>query len=273
MKFYKLLLVAIFQLTVVLAFQVTRAKVSVNEQSIEFGEINTLEIKQLPLETTKDSIEFEIYLDEVSHQPHQGVIMLGNGKGLDFPVFPKFNLAKSAYKISLSAAKIPVNIRNLDKIIVRFIVSEEQGLIKHLGELIPSPELKDLVKYEPSPRLGIEPEIHHIFQKDPATVNPVIPLVFIGGAIALFLGLISLWTGSIGSKLIGNLHNIQTLQLLNNVSFLMILLGYEVIFIRYYLGQSIFQTLFHSFILAGPAIYLGSRTFRFLAKLRAIGRA
>lgn len=264
------LLAATFAITMKLA------QIKVNDDIIHYGEISTQEIKQLKLESTKDKLEFDIHLDDIASVPHQLLITLGDGKGFDLPLYPKFNLDKKALKLVLTANKIPVNIRNLDKIHINLIVAEagnNQNLYKPLGEFIPTEELKKLVPYKKPERIGIKPEIHHIFKEDPKTVNPFFPIIFSGADLVVFLGLLGAWMTLLGKDKFGTFMNTPVTTFSCNVGFLGCLLAYEFVFFKYYLGTSIFTTLLYGFILAGPTIFLGSRSFRYLAHLRHIGKA
>lgn len=265
-------LLIVFYITTVLAVSISKAKVSVNDKSIEYGQISTMEIKQLPIESTKDKIDFEIYLTDIESQPHQMIISLGSGNGLDYTLFPKFNVAKKALKASITASKLPLNIRNLDKIVIKLIIgdSNHQNLVKYLGELVPSEDFQKLIPYKYHERIGLKPEIHHIFRTSPETINPIFPIVFIGFNTVVFLALVATWFSF--PTIFSNFKGISGLQLATNASFLSCIFGFEVVFVRYYLGQTIFTTMFHCFVLSIPSIILGSRTFRWLAGLRKIGR-
>ncbi|EGV66071.1 hypothetical protein PSN45_003104 [Yamadazyma tenuis] len=258
------------------AISLKEATVKVNKDFFHLGEISTLELKQLSLESTKDKLEFEIHLNDVSKQPQQALITLGDGKGLDVTLFPKFIVDKKILKLSTTASKIPVSIRNLDTIFINLIVADSgssTNLYKRLGEFVPSEPLKELVPYKQAERIGIKPEIHHIFRQDPSTVSAVIPIAFSGAAVVVLVALLGMWVSSIGQDLYGLVKSTPGTQIVNNVVFLSTLLGFEVVFVRYYLGTSIFTTLFHSFVLGIPALVSGSRAFRFLGYLRKIGKA
>lgn len=274
MKLHQFVL-GLFFISTAIAISLSSAVVRVNDKTIHFGEITTQEIKQLDLQSTKDKIDIEVYLNEVTDQPHQAIISLGNGKGLEFPLFPKFSMEKKAFKASLTASKIPINIRNLENIIITLIVgkSGEDNLYMTLGELIPNEEFKGLVAYKKAPRIGYKPEIHHIFREDIKTVNPFIPIVFIGAAIILFLGLIGVWIAQLGDDMNGLTKSIPTAQAFSNSVFLLCIVGYEIIFFRYYLGTSIFSTLFQCFVLSIPSIFYGASALKHFAHLRQIGKA
>lgn len=265
----------LFFISTAIAISLSSAVVKVNDKSIHFGEISTQEIKQLDLQSTKDKIDIEVYLDGVTDQPHQTLIMLGNGKGLEFPLFPKFNLDKKALKVTLTANKIPVNIRNLDSILITLIVGksgESSNLYKSLGEIVPSKEFQSLVPYKKAERIGYKPEIHHIFRDDIDTVNPFIPIVFIGVDIIVFLGLIGVWISLLGDDMNGLSKSVTSAQAFSNGIFLLCIVGFEIIFFRYYLGTSIFTTLFHSFVLSIPTIFYGASALKYFANLRRIGK-
>ncbi|CAK7905738.1 dolichyl-diphosphooligosaccharide--protein glycosyltransferase subunit Swp1p [[Candida] anglica] len=256
------------------AYTITEGSVSVGDDKVEIGEFNAQVVTPLSF-GAKDKIDVSLKVDELSTKPHQAVITIGDGNGLDLSFVPTVLTASNTVKLSIPAAKLPESLKSQLRLFVKVILADKDNsgnLYRTLAELEPTSELRTSSKYKKAERVGIKPEIHHIFREDPSTVNPIIPLVFIGGAIVLFLGLLIAWTSALSSNLLAHFSDLTGLQLLYDFSFLSCLFGYEVTFARYYLGASIFTTLFYVFVLAGPSIYFGSRVFRDLAKFRKIGK-
>lgn len=277
MKLLAPLLCALQLVVLGFSYSISEATVKVNNEAIHFGEITTQEIKQLNLHSPKDKLDIEVQLleEKSSSQPHQVLIMLGDGKGLDMPFFPKYNVEKNAIKLVTAASKLPLSIRNLDIISISLIVAHPgntANLYKSLGQLVPSAEFKDLIPYKPSSRIGYKPQIFHTFKQDPSMVNAFIPVVFSGVGFMLFMGLLGAWVAGSGSDLFGASKGMSTSQLLVNTAFLTCLLGFELIFIAYYFGMSIFSSLYYAAILAVPTVYFGSSTFRDLASSRKLGK-
>lgn len=264
-------------LMVTLSFSVSEGTVKANGKSVTFGEMNTLEVKQLSIDSPKDRIDVNLKLkDDFSNAPHQIVITLGNNKGLDSSFVPKFQAESKSISLSIPVKSISERLKIEDKLFLNLIIgdySNKANLIKSLVEIIPTNDLKALSTYSRVSNVGIKPEIHHQFREDTTTVNPLIPLFFIGIATVLFLAFLAAWGTAIKSDLFGTFNQVSGIKLIYNFGFLICLIGFEFTFIRYYLGSSIFVTLFHSAILGGPSIYFGSRVFRDLAKYHKAGSA
>lgn len=259
------------------AFSISKGSIKSNGESVAFGEMNTQEVKQLTINSPKDKIDISLNLkDDFSKAPNQIVVSLGNNKGLDSSYVPKFDASSKLISLSIPVKKIAERLKIEDKLFLNLIVGDSgssANLFKSLVEIIPTEELKASSTYTEVERNGIKPEIHHQFREDPKTVNPLIPLVFIGGATALFFGLVVAWGTMIGSDLFGTFNQVSGCKVVYNLGFLISLVGFEFTFIRYYLGATIFVTLFYAFVLGGPSIYFGSRVFRDLAKYHRAGRA
>lgn len=260
-----------------LAYTVSEGKVKVGSQVVEYGEFNTQEIKQLSIDL-KDKIELELTLGgDVAEKPHQLVVTLGNGEGLEASFIPSFIPTSQLVKLSIPIIKIPASLKTQDKLFLHLIAADanhkEPNLHKFLAEVIPEENLKVNTKYEKAPRIGIKPEIHHIFRTDEATVNPVVPLAFIGAAVGLFLVLVASWVGFIGSDLFGTFKTITRIGFIQHVGFFGSLVAFEVIFVNYYLLTSIFKTLAHVLAVGLPSIYFGSKVLRTLSAQRKVGRA
>lgn len=261
----------------VLAYRIVEGSVSVGDDNIEIGEFNAQVIRQLPI-GPKDKIEVSLKIDELTKKPHQSLITVGTGNGLEYSVVPQVSFAANSIKASIPVTQFPPSIKAQDILFLRIILADKNNadgnLLQSIVELIPTSDLHASIpsSYKKAERIGIKPEIHHIFKSDPSTINPFIPVVFIFGVITLFLGLIIAWATSIGNDLFNHFSDISGIQLIYDLSFLSCLVGYEITFVKYYLGSSIFTTMFYAAVLGGPSVYFGSRVFRDLAKFRKIGK-
>lgn len=266
---------ALLQLiAVTVAYVVTEGTVTLGSKTVHFGEIETREIKTLDIELPKDVIQIAASLQDVATHPHQLVVSLSStsNKALATHYVPTF--ANSKLNLKIPVGKLPEVLKIQDSLSLDLIVADsKKQLYKHLCVIVPSEEFQTTSKYTEKPRIGYKPEIHHIFRADPETVNPIIPVVFIGGAVALSLALFGAWFAFVGPKaLFSSFKSISSTQLTYNIGFLASLIGFEYTFIKYYLGQSIFTTLFNGAILSLPSIYFGSKVLRYLGQTRKAGK-
>ncbi|CAI5757580.1 unnamed protein product [Candida verbasci] len=260
-------------LSLSIAFTLT-GTIKLNKQKITYGEIETKEIKQIYLNSPKDTIEINLSSKEINEKPEQIMFSLSDSKQQNLVTHYVPSVSNSKIKLSIKSAQLPEVLKIKDSLLLNLIIADKEvKFTKFLLEIIPTSEFKETSNYKSKSKIGIQPEIHHIFKADESTVNPIIPLVFISVAVVLFLGLVSSWVGFIGvNNLFKTFKTISTGQLLQNVAFLISLIGFELNFIKYYFGQSIFTTLFYGFILLIPSIYFGTSVLRFLSKNRKIGK-
>lgn len=265
---------AFFLLTAVWAYTIESGYLRVNNEEIALGEMMTQQIRQLALESPKDKIEVEVVLKEKTALPSQLVVAFLSIANPDYSVQKVAKFAEGRkIKAEWTAGKLP-DVLKTGPVAVHLIVGLNEGtLYKQLGQLEPSTEFAATSLFNHQLKMGAQPEIHHQFRGDNATVNPIIPLVFIGGAVVLFLALLGAWVLGIGpNALFYQFKVVSGAQLMANIAFLSTLVGFEVNVAKYYLGQSIFTTLFYAFVLAGPSVYFGSKVLRFLKANRVAGR-
>lgn len=250
--------------------------IKLNDKKITFGEINTQEVKQLSIESPKDVIEISLKSKDIDGKPEQIWISLADSEDQSIVTHYVPTVKRSSITTNIKTSTLPDVLKSKDKLILSIVIADSKSkdnLLRRLAEILPSPEFQATSKYQQKERIGIQPEIHHIFRGDEKTVNKIIPVAFIGVAVGLFVGLLGLWFGFIGvNNLFRTFKTITTTQLLYNVSFLISLAGFELNFYKYYLGQSIFTTLFYGFILSIPCVYFGVSVLRSLATNRALGK-
>lgn len=225
------------------------------------------QVHSATLESPKDVFALALRID-ATDVPHQIMYLLSDGNGLDFPVFPPYYEPDHLVKQKITVESIPNALKAQDKFYITLVVAsdndEEENIEERLLEINFSDAFREAYESEEHSRLGAKPEIHHIFNTDQATVNPIVPIVFSLIAGALLFALFGSWTTYLSGSLLGNFEqaNVKTL-------FLVVLASFEVTFVRYYLGATIFTTIFHVAILAVPALIIGSKALRLLAQLRA----
>ena len=275
------LLGAVAQLAMgVMSYSIQSGLARVNEDIIQYGEAEIQLIRLLTLENMKDKLDVELKLDykDVTKKPHQFVITLGDDNGHDLLFVPNYLSAYDVYKLSIPVNKIPLSLRVKEKLFLKAIVASSgpkkhgENLRRNLAEV----RFGDVIKltaqlaYVPAERFGLKPEIHHQFASEASTVNAIIPIVFSAGAIILLLALLVSWASLLGDDLLRNFTRLSGAQVLNHGVFLTSLVGYVAMFYRYYLGTSIFTTLFNAFVLTAPTIFFGSRSLRDLAVFRKL---
>lgn len=264
-----------FFVRIALSYSLTEATIKIGDESVTLGEFNTQEIKQLPINNVRDSISVSLKFDSLKKVPSQLVVTLGDNKGLVTTYVP--SIKENSAAISIPVKKFPDVLKVQDKLFLNLIVSSPEtdaNIFKTLTEVIPSPIFKESSNYQVKKSIiGKKPEIHHIFNSDPSTINATIPLAFIAGSIGLFVILLGTWASIACSSVTEGLKGLSGKNGLYTVGFLSSIVGIEFNFVRYYLGQSIFSTLFNVSILALPTIYFGSKVLRKLFEDRKIGKA
>lgn len=259
-------------LSAVYAYTITLGFLRVNEKQITIGEVNTQQIQTLEIDGARDEIAVLVKLDE-TETPRQFVIQFLSVEHPEYLMQKVAKHGKNGGLVVLTAGQLPDAIKT-GPIAVKVIVGLESGHTQRLlGQLVPSVEFIALVAHEPIIEFGEKPEIFHQFRGDPAMVNPLVPMAFMGAACALFVSLALGWLGVIGPEaLMYQFKFISATELTFNASFLVILLLVQFNWYLYYAGQLIFDTLKYTLVLAVPAVFLGSKVLRFLKKAKANGR-
>lgn len=274
-------LAGLFQLMAfVFAYTITEGVINIEDQAIYYGEIMTQEIKQLLIDSPKDKLEMRLKMNsDIDTAPHQIVVSISSADNSNLithyiPVFTVNN----EIKLSIPLNKLPEVLKTKSKLLMHLIVADEdpnfKNMNKQLLELLPTTNFQKTASYKSTDAIiGYKPEIHHIFQGEQKQVGSIIPILFIGCAIILFIGLNLSWNAIIGKDLYRSFSYITSTQLSYNVFFLLSIMGFEYNIFQYYLGQSIFTTLFRGFIISLPGIFFGSKVLRYLRNQRLAGKA
>ncbi|ODQ79341.1 hypothetical protein BABINDRAFT_167210 [Babjeviella inositovora NRRL Y-12698] len=252
------------------ALTISEGSVTVGSQKAKFG----FEAISAPLTlNAQDSITVSFKLD-TADTPDQVMVLLGNERGLETSYFPV--VTGTTAKLVIPAAKIPAALKAQHRLVLNlvlgafgkevyddedkgFVTSHEEPLFLQIGELQPSKELLQQ-PFESAPRFSAKPEIIHQFRDSSQTVNPAIALVFVGGIGALFVGLLGVWL-SFGVLNVKNAPSANG-NLVFHVGLLGSIVAFEVVFFKYYVSSSVFATIARIAVLAGPAVFSGSRVFR-----------
>ncbi|KAI3403877.2 hypothetical protein KGF56_003307 [Candida oxycetoniae] len=278
MHIKKVIPLSIFALHALASRSIT-GSVSIDDKAIHFGEIDTQEVKVLPIESAKDSIKIHLKDNALDKTltPEQIMFTLADAEKPSTSTHFVPVVKDNSIDLVIPAATIPDILKSKNTLVLSLTIADskkELNLVKRLLELKPSSELQSASKYtKKNLDFGLQPEIHHIFREDEKTVNPVVPIVFIAASSVIFLALIASWVGFIGvNEMFKTLKTTSSRQLLQNICFLLSLLGFEINFVQYYLGQSIFTTLLCGFILSFPCLNFGRSVSRALARNRALGK-
>ncbi|RLV92112.1 Dolichyl-diphosphooligosaccharide--protein glycosyltransferase subunit SWP1 [Spathaspora sp. JA1] len=269
------IVIAILNLLVsALALSNLKGVIKIGNNLVHIDDVSA-ETKQLNLDSPKDSIIIELTKDAESDRPEQILLALADATtpSIVTHFIPIVSDDTDSIKTMISVAKLPEVLKSKDKLILSIIIAgskSSDNLHAKLVEILPSADFKQTSTYVSTPRIGIQPEIHHQFKSEEKTINPIFPIVFIIIAGVIFLGLVGYWTSFIGSEFARSFKRITSGQLLYNVSFLITIVGFELNFARYYFGQSIFTTLFYGFFLAISGVYFGVRVLRSLAINRTL---
>lgn len=259
----------------VLAYSSLEGFVKIGKNKITFGEIETQEVKQLFIDSPKDAIDITLESKDITKRPEQVWLSLEDFSDPSLVAHFVPTVSEERIHTSIKANSLPEVLKAKEKLILRIIIADStssKNLYRKLVEIIPSPEFQQSSTYKPKERFGLKPEIHHIFKEDENEANPIFPTAFIGVSNTLFFILIGTWFRHVGRDLIPTWKSISWTQLFHNIVFLITLLGFEVNFIKYYFGQSIFTTLFYAAILGLASVYFGVRVLRSLAQNRILGK-
>lgn len=123
-------------------------------------------------------------------------------------------------------------------------------------------------EYKRPERFEALPEIKHVFRAPPRTVNSVIAVGCAGVVAFLLVSVL----GVFASNGLGSVTKAFSDSPVGHAGLVGSLVAYEVVFIMYYLGSSIFTTLAAVGAVTPIAIYTGSRALRELRARRIAGQ-
>ncbi|QLL30486.1 hypothetical protein HG536_0A03030 [Torulaspora globosa] len=241
------------------------------KRGIMIGKIdsNTQEMqKPLVIDNSTGEIDFSFAI-EARDRPSQVALLLGlPERDLEVVMEPKVTEHGELimYKFKIDQSTVP-------KALLYFAQAEEQPLTasvilakpeNHKNNVLASPfkirvDLDEAVEYRRPARYGAKPEIIHEFNPEPKTAPwKLVQFFIILIALATF-GLVIAWMSSGALNFNSVPTNFNVVYLL---FFILSIIGFEYIFVRYYAGTSIFDTLFAVLYLAIPSLWLGTKFLR-----------
>lgn len=203
-----------------------------------------------------DTLQLSFVSDESLEQAHVLVGDPENALEMTYKPVQKYIEESSSYlyKFNIPLPRISKYLKNRDELMVTLLAANTDSTIfKSLFKL----EVENPVVYESElvSRLTAEKQIFHIFQEPAKTVATHVGQAFSLVIVAIFAVLLFSWLAT----------GLVSLRLSSIYSYLFVacLVGFEYIFVQYYMGQSIFTTLFHLSWIGLPALFIGSRALRF----------
>ncbi|GME78508.1 unnamed protein product [Ambrosiozyma monospora] len=228
----------------------------------------------LDLNNTYVTVSFNLIDNEdmkLISKPEQVAVLLSTAdQQLSSYYYPTFDSYTNLFTSKISVKFISDFLKSSESIIVSVLVGDanpEYNLLVAIGELDPTERFRKSVKTEKPTRFTAKPEIIHQFRAGEQYISPFISLTFALNAVGLFFALFLFWSQN--SAL--NCNNLFKLPLGYTISFMASIAIFELIFFDYYLGESIFTTIYRSIGATWAAVLLGSKTLRGLYQLRESG--
>lgn len=229
--------------------------------------------KEIPLNLTdtKLSIGFTLLSDkkdpESYVQPKQvSIVLKSENLTSSLYYYPKL-VENKVYEANILIKDISKFMLSQDAIDIEIITGDNNdttfnSIIKG-GKLLPSEKLKVDKSVEKPVRFGKLNEIHHIFRQPPKSLPSFISTQFVFLIIILFIVLLLSWNYFEAAN-INNIGKFSPLSLL----FIVTLFIFEYLFFDYYLGTSIFTSLYRFSLTGVFSIYFGSKLLKDMYKLR-----
>lgn len=260
-----------------MAFQVENPKLTyTTDKKSNTIKIDAIENNLVPSTidnlTIDDTIKFSFQIVNYGAVPEQISLFVGlPDRDLEIPIKPTLKIKNDSiltlFKLSLK--DIPKSIlyfaQNEEKpvsgtlIVASSEVNKNDYIFTKAFEMnlnydtFASNSFKEPVRYRPLP------EIHHIFPSPPKTVSPFLAEMFVGIIIIAGFGLLLTWVSSGAVKF----DNIATgLNFIYFLGFIISIIGFEFVFLKYYLGTSIFDTINASSLLGIFGLLVGTKYLR-----------
>lgn len=216
-------------------------------------------------------VSFKTKHDGKAELSHQSMVQLRSqdDHSLNFMYAPSSAKPMTGLvKVAVSHASVPVALQGLylDMVLLVGSANDDTPLEQKLTSIFVEPTNPDEAELQPGPK----PEIHHIFRGAPRTVSKFTAMVFQSAVVGITAIALLTWV-SIATP--GSLGTAFASAPIAHLAFLGSVFGLEATFVRYFVGQSIFTTLFHGAILAPICIVSGSRALREMASRRMSGES
>lgn len=248
------------------ALAIGKGLVRIDDQNFELFS-NHIPINQTD---TRLSIGFTLVEEEDNAkflQPEQVMIALSAPNIVsDFYLHPHF-IQNKVFEASIAISDLSKYLLSEEEIFITVItgdsVNESFNKIIMAGTLKPSEKLRLNKQVELPKRFAESNEIHHIFKDPPKNLPSVISNFFVLALITVFTSLLIAWNYFDAI----NLNNLGKFGP-STFIFLTSILAFEYTFFDYYMGTSIFTTLYRFAVISIIAVFFGSKTLRTLYKVR-----
>lgn len=202
-----------------------------------------------------------------AEKPEQVELLVGlPERGLEVVYEPKITDNKELimYRFSIDVSKIPKALLHYSKddeepISVSMILASPESDNVFVLVFDMSLTFNDEVEYTEPVRYEAKPEIRHVFNPEPKTVPWPLAQVFVFIISLVVFGLVIALMSS-GALNFGNLP--LNFNIVYFFAFIGSIIGFEYIFIQYYIGKSIFETLLAALYLGFPALWVGTKFLR-----------
>ncbi|QLQ78052.1 hypothetical protein HG537_0A02990 [Torulaspora globosa] len=242
-----------------------------NKRGIMIGKVdsNTGEMeKPVVIDNSSSEIDFSFAVTS-RDRPSQVSLLLGfPERDLEVVMEPKVteNAELVTYRFKIDQSTVP-------SALLYFAQTEEQPLTasvilaeleNHKNNVLASlfkiqVDLGDAVEYTKPARFEAKPEIIHEFNPEPKTAPWKLVQIFILLIAVVTFGLVIAWMSCGALNFNAVPTNFKVVYLL---FFILSIIGFEYIFVRYYAGTSIFDTLFAALYLSIPSLWLGTKFLR-----------
>lgn len=248
------------------AYKVTGGSVSSKKVEIAKLDVFSSTLPSIPIESSRDSFLVTVNLEETK-KPSQLLLLLSGKDGLEHSIYARFVDTEAKASASLVVSKLPTALKIQKEIKISLVAASasenEENIVVPLFTLAPTELFLASIEYEKPTRLGASPEIHHQFRSDQPTIGTSVPTIFSAGAVGLLVVLLGSWATLLnGDMFNGWLGSVYKLGYLATLGY------FEYIVLQYYLGTSIFATIFQAAVILAPMSFFGSRALTSLARLR-----
>ncbi|TID30267.1 hypothetical protein CANINC_001147 [Pichia inconspicua] len=200
-------------------------------------------------------------------QPEQVMISLSAPNIVsEFYLHPNF-IQNKVFEANIAMSDISKFLLSEEEIFVTVITgdpeNESYNKILMVGTLKPSEKLRASKHVELPKRLTQNNEIHHNFKDPPKNLPSFISNFFATILLTIFVSLLVAWN-YVDAINFNNLNKFGP----STFIFLASIIALEYTFFDYYIGTSIFTTLYRFAIIAIISVFFGSKTLTNLYKLR-----
>lgn len=220
------------------------------------------------INNSTSQIDFSFAVD-AKDKPSQVSLLVGvPEQDLEVVLEPKITEAGELimYKFTIDESTIPAALLHLaqvdqDLLTVSVVLARpdeyKNNVLASVFKI--QVDLDRAVEYKRPARLGVKKQIIHEFNPEPKTVPWRVAQFFVFLITLVTFGLVVAWMSS-GAL---NFNNVPTnFNIVYLLSFVFSIIGFEFIFVQYYAGKSIFETLFAALYLALPSLWLGTKFLR-----------